>query len=160
VPDTDKALSELRRVMAPGGHLLLQVSVLQGRTAPPTEPAFHGDNTPMFWRFGFDLTARLRANGFTTDLLCPAELADAGVAGRNPWSQWSAEFNVPDMRVPATVPLSATASSGGVESTTNRSATRTSSSSPGPSGVRLPPAVRGHPPSLERPPADHPWRAA
>jgi SAM-dependent methyltransferase len=60
VPDTDKALAELHRVVAPGGHLLLQVPVLQGRTAPPGEPEFHGDDTPVFWRFGFDLTARLR----------------------------------------------------------------------------------------------------
>jgi hypothetical protein len=56
----------------------------------------------VFWRFGFDLTARLRAHGFTTDLLCPAELADAVVAGRNPWGQWSAEFDGPDM-LPAAV---------------------------------------------------------
>jgi len=97
VPDTDKALAELRRVMAPGGHLLLQVPVLQGRTAPPTEPEFHGDKTPVFWRFGFDLTARLRDQGFTTALLCTAELADAIVLGGNPWSQWSPEFDVPDM---------------------------------------------------------------
>ena len=97
VPDTDKALAELRRVIAPGGHLLLQVPVLQGHTAPPTEPEFHGDNTPVFWRFGFDLTARLRDQGFTTELLCTAELADAVTAGQNPWSRWSPEFDVPDM---------------------------------------------------------------
>jgi SAM-dependent methyltransferase len=97
VPDTDKALAELRRVIAPGGHLLLQVPVLQGHTAPPTEPEFHGDNTPVFWRFGFDLTARLRAQGFTTELLCTAELANAVAAGQNPWSRWAPEFDVPDM---------------------------------------------------------------
>jgi hypothetical protein len=97
VPDTAKALAELRRVIAPGGHLLLQVPVLQGHTAPPTEPEFHGDNTPVFWRFGFDLTARLRAQGFTTELLCTAELANAVTAGQNPWGQWSPEFDVPDM---------------------------------------------------------------
>jgi SAM-dependent methyltransferase len=97
VPDTDKALAELQRVMAPGGHLLLQVPVLQARTAPPTEPEFHGDDTPVFWRFGFDLTARLRDQGFTTDLLCTAELADAVTSGENPWSKWSPEFDVPDM---------------------------------------------------------------
>jgi hypothetical protein len=97
VPDTDKALAELRRVMAPGGHLLLQVPVLQGHTAPPTEPEFHGDNTPVFWRFGFDLTARLRDLGFTTELLCTAELANAVTPGQNPWSRWSPEFDVPDI---------------------------------------------------------------
>jgi SAM-dependent methyltransferase len=97
VPDTDKALAELRRVMAPGGHLLLQVPVLQGRTAPPAEPEFHGDDTPVFWRFGFDLTARLREQGFTTDLLCTAQLADAVMSAKNPWGQWSGEFDVPDM---------------------------------------------------------------
>ena len=95
VPDTDKALAELRRVIAAGGHLLLQVPVLQGRTAPPSEPEFHGDNTPVFWRFGFDLTARLRERGFTTDLLCTAELADAVASGHNPWAEWSGEFDVP-----------------------------------------------------------------
>jgi SAM-dependent methyltransferase len=95
VPDTDKALAELRRVVAPGGHLLLQVPVLQGRTAPPTEPEFHGDDTPVFWRFGFDLTARLRDQGFDAHLLCTAELADAVASGVNPWPEWAGEFDVP-----------------------------------------------------------------
>jgi SAM-dependent methyltransferase len=97
VPDTDKALAELHRVLAPGGHLLLQVPVLQGQTAPPTEPEFHGDDTPVYWRFGFDLTARLRDRGFKTDLLCTAEFGEAVTAGRNPWSSWSPEFDLPDM---------------------------------------------------------------
>jgi SAM-dependent methyltransferase len=97
VPDTDKALGELRRVIAAGGHLLLQVPVLQGRTAPPSEPEFHGDKTPVFWRFGLDLTARLREQGFTTDLLCTAELDHAVASGHNPWAEWSGEFDVPDI---------------------------------------------------------------
>jgi SAM-dependent methyltransferase len=97
VPDTDKALGELRRVVAPGGHLLLQVPVLQARTAPPDGPEFHGDHTPVFWRFGFDLTERLRDIGFTTSLLCTAELVDAVTAGSNPWPTWSGEFDVPDI---------------------------------------------------------------
>lgn len=97
VPDTDKALAELRRVLAPEGHLLLQVPVLQGRTAPPTEPEFHGDDTPVFWRFGFDLTARLREHGFTADLLCTQSWSDAVTSGANPWPEWSGEFDVPDM---------------------------------------------------------------
>jgi len=95
VPDTGKALAEMRRVMAPGGHLLLQVPVLQGTTAPPDSPEFHGDDTPVFWRFGFDLTARLRDAGFVTDLLCTAELAEAVAGDRNPWGTWAGEFDVP-----------------------------------------------------------------
>jgi SAM-dependent methyltransferase len=98
VPHTDRALRELRRVIAPGGHLLLQVPVLQGRTAPPTEPEFHDDHTPVFWRFGFDLTARLRGARFTTTLLATSELADAVRSGGNPWAAWwSGEFDVPGM---------------------------------------------------------------
>ena len=97
VPDTDKALDELHRVLAPGGHLLLQVPVLQAATAPPKEPEFHGDNTPVFWRFGFDLTARLREKGFDADLLCTASLAEAVKSDANPWPEWSGEFDVPDM---------------------------------------------------------------
>jgi len=95
VPDTGKALAEMRRVIAPGGHLLLQVPVLQGATAPPESPEFHGDDTPVFWRFGFDLTARLRDAGFDTDLLCTAELAEAVAGSRNPWATWAGEFDVP-----------------------------------------------------------------
>jgi hypothetical protein len=97
VPDTDKALAELRRVISPNGHLVLQVPVLQSRTAPPTEPEFHEDNTPVFWRFGFDLTARLREHGFDTDLLCTEQFAAAVEAGTNPWNEWSGEFDVPDL---------------------------------------------------------------
>jgi SAM-dependent methyltransferase len=97
VPDTEKALSELRRVMAPGGHVLLQVPVLQTKTAPPNEPEFHGDSTPVFWRFGFDLTARLRELGFRADLLCTESLARAVQTGHNPWASWSGEFDVPAM---------------------------------------------------------------
>ncbi|HET6954577.1 MAG TPA: methyltransferase domain-containing protein [Acidimicrobiales bacterium] len=95
VPDTGKALAELRRVIAPGGHLLLQVPVLQGATAPPAAPEFHGDDTPVFWRFGFDLTARLRTEGFVTDLLCTRSFADAVGGGTNPWTTWAGEFDVP-----------------------------------------------------------------
>ncbi|HEX5365250.1 MAG TPA: class I SAM-dependent methyltransferase, partial [Acidimicrobiales bacterium] len=97
VPDTDRALAELRRVVAPGGHLLLQVPVLQARTAPPTEPEFHGDRTPVFWRFGFDLTARLRAHGFDTALLCTAPFLEAVSSGQDPWPEWSGEFDLPDI---------------------------------------------------------------
>ena len=98
VPDTDKALSELRRVIAPGGRLLLQVPVLQGRTAPPSSPEFHGDNTPVFWRFGWDLTGRLRDVGFDVRVLCTEAWVRAAAAG---WTDWggptSPEFDVASM---------------------------------------------------------------
>jgi hypothetical protein len=97
VPDTDKALGELRRVVAPGGHMMLQVPILQATTAPPALPEFHGDHTPVFWRFGFDLTERLRDAGFATNLLCTSELLDAVRSGENPWPEWSGEFDLPDM---------------------------------------------------------------
>jgi len=69
IPDTDAALRELYRVLRQGGRALIQVPLLQPYTAPPREPEFHGDDTPVFWRFGFDLTKRLREHGFTATLL-------------------------------------------------------------------------------------------
>jgi hypothetical protein len=75
VPDTDRALAELHRVIAPGGRMYLQVPLLQGRTAAPAIPEFHADDTPVHWRFGWDLTDRLRSAGFTTTVLVTAEYA-------------------------------------------------------------------------------------
>jgi hypothetical protein len=49
----------------------------------------------VFWRFGFDLTQRLRDKGFKTELLCTASLAEAVKADANPWEEWSGEFDVP-----------------------------------------------------------------
>jgi SAM-dependent methyltransferase len=94
VPDTDRALNELRRVLAPQGQVLLQVPILQGSTAPPSEPEFHDDNTPVFWRFGPDLADRLRVNGFTTDVLCTQPWFDAVVSRENRWPDASGEFDV------------------------------------------------------------------
>jgi SAM-dependent methyltransferase len=86
VPETDRALAELHRVLVPGGHLFLQIPLLQGVTAPPVEPEFHGDDTPVFWRFGFDLIDRLRAHGFTTTLLCAQDWYDALARGDTTWA--------------------------------------------------------------------------
>jgi len=98
VPDTEKALDEIWRVLAPGGRMCLQVPVLQGQTAPPESPEFHGDNTPVFWRFGFDLTARLREQGFETTLLCTQGWHDHVASGADAWPEdTSPEFDVTSM---------------------------------------------------------------
>lgn len=98
VPETDRALGELFRIVAPGGWLLLQVPLLQSVTAPPTEPEFHGDDTPVFWRFGFDLTDRLRATGFDVELLVTDELRDLARAGASRWyAGCSPEFDADDI---------------------------------------------------------------
>jgi SAM-dependent methyltransferase len=94
VPDTDRALRELWRVLARRGQMLLQVPILQGQTAPPIEPEFHDDNTPVFWRFGLDLADRLRSIGFETDVLCTEPWFNAVVRHENRWPDASGEFDV------------------------------------------------------------------
>jgi SAM-dependent methyltransferase len=87
VPDTDAALSEIFRVLSPGGRMLLQVPVGQATTAPPPEPEFHGDNTPVFWRFGMDLTERLRKHGFQASVLCTEDFRRRVEAGDTRWER-------------------------------------------------------------------------
>lgn len=76
VPDTALALSELHRVIAPGGRMYLQVPLVYGRTAPPSVPEFHADDTPVHFNFGWDLTDLLRDAGFTTTVLVTADYLD------------------------------------------------------------------------------------
>lgn len=96
VPDTDKALSELFRVMRPGGHVLLQVPFPQARTAPPTGPEFHGDSTLVHWRFGWDLADTVRRHGFTCAVLVPEELR-VRAAARQSFSYGGDDIDVDDL---------------------------------------------------------------
>jgi SAM-dependent methyltransferase len=83
VPDTGRALSELYRVLSPGGgSLMLMIPMPQGRTAPPVVEEFHGDNTLVYWRFGWDLRDQLEAAGFTVTCLVTQDLIDRLTAGQ------------------------------------------------------------------------------
>jgi SAM-dependent methyltransferase len=76
VPDTGRALAELYRVLAPCGSLLLMIPMPQGVTAPPKEPEYHGDNTLVYWRFGWDLREKLEAAEFDVTCLVTQPLID------------------------------------------------------------------------------------
>ncbi|MEX2291553.1 MAG: class I SAM-dependent methyltransferase [Mycobacteriales bacterium] len=101
VPDTDRALSELLRILRPGGHVLLQVPFLQSRTGRPPVPEYHGDSTLVHWRFGWDLAARTRGHGFETDVLVTSELSDAVTQGRS-FSYAGSDCDVHDLLSGAT----------------------------------------------------------
>ena len=97
VPDTDKALAELFRVMRPGGHVLLQVPVPQAVTKVPDGPEYHGDNTLVFFRFGWDLADALRSHGFACDTLVTAELHAAAAARTCPWTHDGDDCDVEEL---------------------------------------------------------------
>jgi hypothetical protein len=76
VPDTTLALGELFRVVAAHGSVLLMIPMPQGNTSPPKEPEYHGDNTLVYWRFGWDLRSRLESAGFEVTCLVTQPLID------------------------------------------------------------------------------------
>lgn len=96
VPDTDQALSELFRVVRPGGSVLLQVPFPQARTGRPPSPEYHGDSTLVHWRFGWDLAETVRGHGFTCDVLVPEELRAKAVAGES-FSYGGTDIDVDDL---------------------------------------------------------------
>ncbi len=97
VPDTDRALSEIRRVLKPGGHMFLQVPLQVGATRVPPEPEFHADNTPVFFNFGWDLTHCLREIGFVVDVLVTEEWRDVLRGTTDPIASNGDGFHVEDL---------------------------------------------------------------
>lgn len=96
VPDTDRALKEIHRVLKPGGAALIGVPVPQALTMPPSEPEYHGDHTLVYWRFGLDLTDRLRDHGFITNLLVTEDFTRR-MATRTPWGYNQPDVNADDL---------------------------------------------------------------
>jgi SAM-dependent methyltransferase len=74
VPDTEKSLAEIVRVLAPGGSVFIEIPLQQGVTSPPPGVEYHGDNTLVYWRFGWDLAAKMEAAGLRTTTLVTADL--------------------------------------------------------------------------------------
>lgn len=111
VPDTARALGEIHRILAPGGRMYLQIPLCQGTTGVPQTPEFHADNTPVFFRFGWDLTDMIRSAGFHVDVLVTEEhligLMDRDHPPRpthdgfDVVSMWT-DARIPDLRMIAT----------------------------------------------------------
>lgn len=55
IPDYEKAIQGLKKIMAPGGLVIVQVPILEPQYTKVTWDEFHGDNTKVYHRFGFDL---------------------------------------------------------------------------------------------------------
>jgi SAM-dependent methyltransferase len=94
VPDPERAAVELFRVVRPGGRVYLQIPLLEGTTRVPAEPEYHGDQTLVHWRFGWDIADLLRSAGFTVTVLVTEPWWSALVAGDVP-DTVDLEFDVP-----------------------------------------------------------------
>ena len=72
--------------------------MLQAADGASDEPEFHGDNTAVFWRFGYDLTDRLRQHDWPVHALCTAAWADALATGHPAVAEpHRPEFDLEDM---------------------------------------------------------------
>jgi hypothetical protein len=72
----------------------LQVPLLEGVTIVPSEPEYHGDNTLVHWRFGWDVADLMRQAGFQVAVLV-TEPWRATLANRRSPSVFDPEFDVP-----------------------------------------------------------------
>jgi SAM-dependent methyltransferase len=105
VPDTNVAAHELFRVVRPGGTAVVAVPILQATTSVPTEPEYHGDDTLVFWRFGWDLREVLASTGFDVEIAVTAPFAE--LLGTGQWDGPAVgEF---DLRSMVATPVSASA---------------------------------------------------
>ena len=84
VPDLDGALAELRRVLAPGGAAYVMVPLTGAVTTQPERPEYHGDETLVRWRVGWDLGDRLAKAGFDATPLVTPDLVGRVERGE-PW---------------------------------------------------------------------------
>ncbi len=83
--ETD-ALREIKRVLAPGGRLFLQVPVKRARTVVPSEPTYHADHTLVFREFGLiDLVETIRAAGYQLEIAVLPRLLEAMENPEAPW---------------------------------------------------------------------------
>jgi SAM-dependent methyltransferase len=96
IPDTGRALDEIHRVLKPGGVALIAVPVPQARTMAPSEPEYHGDETLVFWRFGLDLTDRLREHGFITTVLVTEDFVRR-MRSQRPWGVDQPDVHADDL---------------------------------------------------------------
>ena len=103
VPDTEKALSEVHRILAPKGRMYLQVPLLQGVTARPLTEEYHADHTLVHWRFGWGLTEVLRRSGFGVRVLVPATFKTMLEEGVKSSGESAGEFDLASMRAAAVI---------------------------------------------------------
>lgn len=89
IPDDRRALSELARVIRPGGHLIVQVPLdLESVTdedpavIDPAERKHRWGETDHLRLYGLDLADRIREAGFEVDVLRCGALFDPAQLGR------------------------------------------------------------------------------